>query len=68
MIEAHYARWLNPLLANINAGPLRKFGTEDNEGGKGEEKLPKKAAKNTTTKVRKGKTAKTVKKRVKAVA
>ena len=68
MIEAHYARWLNPLLANINAGPLRKFGTEDNEGGKGEEKLPKKAAKNNTTKVRKGKTAKTVKKRVKAVA
>ena len=38
MIEAHYARWLNPLLANINAGPLRKFGTEDNKGGKGEGK------------------------------
>ena len=68
MIEAHYARWLNPLLANINAGPLRKFGTEDNKGGKGEEKLPKKVAKSSTTKVRKGKTAKTVKKRAKAVA
>ena len=46
MIEAHYARWLNPLLANINAGPLRKFGTEDNERGKGEEKIPE------TTKLR----------------
>ena len=31
MIEQHYARWLNPLLANINAGPLRRFGAEDVE-------------------------------------
>ena len=31
MIEQHYARWLNPLLANINAGPLRRFGAEDTE-------------------------------------
>jgi len=31
MIENHYARWLNPLLANINTSPLQRFGTEENE-------------------------------------
>ena len=56
------------MLANINAGPLRKFGTEDNERGKGEEKLSKKVVKNNTTKVIKGKMAKTVKKWAKIVA
>jgi len=29
MIENHYARWLNPLLANINTASLKRFGTEE---------------------------------------
>lgn len=31
MIESNYSRWLNPIRANINAGPLRHFGAEDAE-------------------------------------
>jgi hypothetical protein len=29
MIENHYARWLNPILANINTASLKRFGTEE---------------------------------------
>ena len=48
MIEKHYARWLNPLLANINAGPLRKFGTEDAKDNSGSEEKVAKATKPET--------------------
>ena len=68
MIETHYARWLNPLLANINAGPLRKFGTEDNEAGKGEERDSKKPVTTEMAIVPKGNTTKMVKNRAIPVA
>jgi len=29
MIENHYARWLTPIMANLNTAPLQHFGNED---------------------------------------
>ena len=50
MIEQHYARWLNQLLANINAGPLSRFGAEDLETPlKKPSKTTKKSAKTPDT-------------------
>lgn len=68
MIENHYARWLNPLLANINSSPLRKFGREESKLREEEEKPQQEVAEANPKKDKQGKKPKQAKKQLKAVA